>query len=170
MGLWSLASSSAEVNIRTQHCVPEHHSMKYKGQYPLPEWDNFYVFWTPKVSRNLYQCLLQEDLFIMPGPWKIQVLLMSHWWSLSHIMILLHRAVTQQLSPPGQVYFSEPGTCGKKPVQEMQESRCSMQLTLLLQAVAQCFYSGVNMDHKFHLLGSSSGQGCPGWAMASVRL
>lgn len=170
MGFWSFTSSSAEINIRTQHCVLEHHSMKYKGQCTIPEWDSTYVFWAPKVSRNLYKCLLQEHLFKMPGPWKIQILLMSHWWSLSH-MILLHRAVIQQLSPQGQTYLSEPGACGKKPVQETQKkSRCSVQLMLLLQDLAPCFYSRVNMNQKFHLLGSSSDQGCPGRATASVRL
>lgn len=76
---------------------------------------------------------------------------------------ILHQAVIQQLSPPGQVYLSEPGTWGRKSVQELQKkSSCSGQLMLLLQAVAQCFYSGANMDQKFYLLGSSSKQGCPG--------
>lgn len=49
-----------------------------------------------------------------------------------------------------------------------KESRCSVQLVRLLQAVARCLHTWANMDQKFHLLGSSSGQGWPGWALVTL--
>lgn len=168
IGFWNLISSSAEMNIRIQHCVLEHHSMKYKGRYTLPEWDSSSLFWAPKESKNLYQCLLQGRSISNARAVKETSFF---YVPLVIPLPILHQAVIQQLSPPGQVCLSEPGAWGRKPVQELQKkSSCSGQLMLLLQAVAQRFYSRANMDQKFYLLGSSSEQGCPGWAIASVRL
>lgn len=79
------------------------------------------------------------------------------WCSTNDHTILLYQAVIQQLSPPGQVYLSELGTCGKKPVQEMQkESRCSLQLVLLLHIFCQVL---VQLGKQgLYLLGSNSEQ------------